>query len=245
MATATQSIREIVSSQPTAAAILQRFDIDVCAQANESLNEACAHLQLSIEQVMEKLEDGEALDGGAKRTNPRELTPSRLIQHIVRVHHRNVRQELPRLVELAHAVVEKHGERTPELKRVELLTAELRAEMTEHIRKEEQVLFPHITEVDEAPLLAFRPPQECFSRIGQPVFLMVQEHERVKLLIAELQRLTNDFKPPVWACAAFAALYEGLRIFAANLEEHIRLEDEALFPRAIAMEAEMMRAGAQ
>lgn len=245
MATATQSIREIVSSEPTAAAILQRFDIDVCAQANESLNEACAHLQLSIEQVMEKLEDGAGVEDAARRANPSEFTPSRLIQHIVRVHHKNVRQELPQLVEMAHAIADKHGERAPELRRVELLVAELHAEMSEHLRKEEHVLFPYIAQVDEAPLLAFRPPQQCFSQVGQPVFMMVQEHERAQLMLAELRQLTDDFKPPVWACAGFAALYEGLRGFAANLEEHIRLENDVLFPQAIAMEAELMRAGAR
>ena len=244
MATATQSIREIVSSHPTAAAILQRFDIDVCGQANESLNEACASLQLSLEQVMEKLEDAAPQDG-MHRANPSAFTPSRLIQHIVRVHHKNVRQELPQLVELAHTVAEKYGERAPELRRVERLVAELHAELCEHLRKEEQVLFPYIAQVEQAPLLAFRPPQQCFSQIGQPVFMMVQEHERAKLMIAELRQLTDDFKPPVWACSTFVALYSGLRNFADTFEEHVRLENDVLFPQAIQMEAELMRAGAQ
>jgi len=245
MATATQSIAEIVRSQPTAAAILQRFDIDVCAQAHESLRAACAVLQLSVEQVLEKLDDGAAVDAGAEHADPNEFAPSRLIQHIVRVHHKNVRQELPRLVELTHTVASKQGERSPELMQIELLVAELAADLTEHIRKEEQVLFPYIAQVDQAPLLAFRPPQLCFSRVGQPVFVMVQEHERAKLLLAELRRITNSFEPPAWACPKFTALYAGLQIFSARLDEHIRLENEVLFPRAIAMEAELMHEGAQ
>src|SRR3954451_9678894 len=177
MATAAQSIGEIVRSQPTAAAILQRFDIDVCAQAHESLRAACAELQLSVEQVLEKLDAGAAVDAGAEYADPTVLSPSRLIQHIVRVHHKDVRQELPRLVEMAHTVAAKHSERAPELTEIELLVAELAADLTEHIRKEEQVLFPYIAQVDQAPLLAFRPPQLCFSRVGQPVFVMAQEHE--------------------------------------------------------------------
>src|SRR5947209_916218 len=101
MATATQSIREIISSQPTAAAILQRFGIDVCAQAGETVREACAELQLSAEQVLEKLKDGEAVDAGALHADPAGYTASRLIQHIVRNHHQDVRQELPKLADLA------------------------------------------------------------------------------------------------------------------------------------------------
>lgn len=245
MTTATQSIREIISSQPTAAVILQRFDIDVCAHANETLDEACAELQLSVEQVREKLEHDAAVEAGAEHADPREFAPSRLIQHIVRVHHKNVRQELPRLLELAHIVGERYNERAPELRAIELAVTELQVEMAEHIGKEEQVLFPYIAQVDEAPLLAFRPPQLSFSRMGQPVLMMAQEHERAKLLLVELRRLTNDFKPPVWACSTFVALYSGLRTFADRLEEHIRLENDVLFPCAMAMEAELTREGAR
>lgn len=245
MATATRSIREIISSQPSAAAILQRFDIDVCTHANETLDEACADLQLSVEQVLEKLEHDAAVNAGAEYANPNAFSPSRLIQHIVRVHHKNVRQELPRLVELSRTVAERYGERAPELLSIERVLADLHAEMVEHIRKEEQVLFPYIAQVHEAPLLAFRPPQQCFSRIGQPVLMMVQEHEQGKLLLADLRRLANDFKPPVWACSVFIAFYEGLRTFTSTLEEHIRLENEVLFPRAIQREQELMQAGAQ
>ena len=244
MATATRSIREIISSQPTAAAILRRFDIDVCAHASESLGEACADLQLSVEQVLEKLEDGAAIEAGAEHADPREFPPTRLIQHIVRVHHTNVRQDLPRLLELAHVVAGKHGGRSPELIRVETLIGDLRAELAEHIRKEEQVLFPYIAQLDQPSPATLNHSQTCFSRVGQLVFMMVQEHEQAKLLVGELQRLTNDFKPPVWACSAFVALYSGLRAFAGKLDEHIRLENDFLFPRAMAMEAELMSEGA-
>jgi regulator of cell morphogenesis and NO signaling len=245
MATATQSIREIISSQPTAAAILLRFDIDVCAQANETLTEACSDLQLSVEQVLEKLNDGAALGSGAQHSDPAGYTASRLIQHIVRNHHHDVRQELPKLAEMAHTVAEKYAARAPELNLIAQRVDDLRINLAEHIRKEEQVLFPYIAQVEQAPLLAFRPPQNCFTTVGQPVFMMVQEHEQAKLLLAELRQLTGDFKPPVWACSTFVAFYSGLRTFADSFEEHIRLEDEILFPRAIEMEKALTAAGVQ
>lgn len=239
MATATQSIREIISSQPTAAAILRRFEIDVCAHANESLGEACADLQLSVEQVLEKLEDGAAAYAGAEHADPRDFSPTRLIQRIVRVHHQNVRQDLPRLVELGHMVTERHGERAPELKRIEALVGELRADLAQHIAKEEQVLFPYIAQLDQPSPRRFSHAPACFSVVGQPIFMMAQEHEQAKLLVTELRRLTDDFKPPVWACSAFVALYSGLRAFTDKLDEHIRLENNFLFPRAMTMEAQL------
>src|SRR5215472_5256790 len=242
MAIASQTIREIISSQPTAAAILQRFEIDVCAQANETLAGACAQLQLSVDQVLEKLKDGAAIETGALHGDVSGYSTGRLIQHIVRIHHHDIRQELPRLVELAHTVAHTYADRAPHLNVIARLVEDLRSDLAQHINKEEQVLFPYIAQVEEAPLLAFRPPQLCFTRIGQPVFVMVQEHELAAHIVAELRRQTDDFKPPVWACSTFVAFYSGLRTFLDNLEVHIRLENEVLFPRAIEMEKALMTA---
>jgi regulator of cell morphogenesis and NO signaling len=243
MATASQFIREILKSQPTAAAILQRFDIDVCTHADASLDETCRDLQLSVEQVLEKLEDGAAIHAGANPVDPASLSSSRLIQHIVRVHHRNVRLTLPRLVEMARTVAREHGERMPELKQVESVIQEMHTEMQEHFRKEEGVLFPYIAHMDEISPLSFRPPQACFHTVSEPVFVMVQEHEGTGLLTAELRRLTSGFETPSWACPTLIAFYAGMREFSLELQEHIRLENEVLFPRAISREAALMQEG--
>src|SRR6266568_5832624 len=104
MSTSTQSIREIVTKQPSAATILNRFDIDLCLQADLSLEGACQELQLSVDQVLEKLTDSEAQERGGVAFDPATLSLARMVQHIVRVHHHCVRQELPRLAEMASKV---------------------------------------------------------------------------------------------------------------------------------------------
>ena len=97
MSTAAQSIREIVTSRPSAASIFHRFDIDLCVQADLSLEAACRELQLSVDQVLEKLADAELKERGDLAFDPLEVSLGRLIQHIVRVHHHGVRQVLPAL----------------------------------------------------------------------------------------------------------------------------------------------------
>ena len=196
MATPFQSIRDIVNSQPAAAAILKRFDIDVSTHATASLAETCRELQLSVEQVLEKLEDGAGDRIGGSLCDPATLSASRLIQSIVRVHHLYVRQKLPRMVELARAVAQTDGGRMPELSQIVFVTEELQSQMHEHFHKEEGVLFPYIAHMDEASPAAFRPPQACFRRVSEPVFAMMQEHERARLLMSELRRLTSGFEAP-------------------------------------------------
>ena len=98
MSASTQSVREIVATQPSAARILRHFDIDLRLQADESLDQACAELQLSVDQVLETLADAETDEHRVAPTNPTTLPTGHLIQHIVRAHHRCVRQKLPRLM---------------------------------------------------------------------------------------------------------------------------------------------------
>jgi iron-sulfur cluster repair protein YtfE (RIC family) len=98
MPTSTQSVREIVATQPSATRILRHFDIDLRLQADESLEQACAELQLSDDQVLDTLADADTDEYRVAPTNPTTISTGHLIQHIVRAHHRCVRQKLPRLM---------------------------------------------------------------------------------------------------------------------------------------------------
>lgn len=243
MPVSTQSVREIVATQPSAAKVFQRFDIDLCAQAEKSLVGACAELQLSVNQVLEKLVDAETQELGGLPVDPASLPIGRLIQHIVRVHHQYVRQELPRLTEMARKLAAKRSDRAPELKNVEELLEALRAEMFAHIQKEERVLFPFISQMDQDSIVVYPPTHACFRSVAHPVSKMMQEHETAKHTVAELRRLTIDFQPPEWACATHIALFAGLNEFEADLARHVHLENDVLFPRAIEMEAELNSRG--
>ena len=55
--------------------------------------------------------------------------------------------------------------------------------------------------------------------------------------MAEMRELSENFAPPEGACPTFHAFYNGLHEFELDLHQHIHLENNILFPRAIAMEA--------
>ena len=243
MATATQSVREIVASQASAASVLQRFEIDLCSSANQSLTEACSSQQLSVEQVLEKLAAAEADQNGAPPTDPASMSLEKLVQHIVRRHHRLVRQEMPRLAAIAHKLATRHGERAPQLIPIDRLMDQLQGEMIAHIEKEENVLFPYIVHLDQRVgqhLELARPPASaCFRRVTQPVRVMMNEHENALGILAQLRELTNGFTAPEWACANHVSFHTGLRAFEKDLKQHIYLEDEVLFPRAVELEDSM------
>ena len=243
MPTSAQSIREIVATQPSAARIFERFHIDLCMQAENSLDRACAELQLSADQVLEKLENAEAQVDGGSPIDPSTLSIERLIQLIVRAHHQYIRRELPRLAEMAQKLTAKRSDRAPELIHVAELVEYLRADLLAHIGKEEQVLFPFIAQMDQDSIIAYPAAHACFRSVSHPIFMMMQEHEAANLIIAELRNITTDFEAPEWACATQTALFSGLRAFETDLKKHVHLENDVLFPRAIKLEAELNSRG--
>jgi regulator of cell morphogenesis and NO signaling len=236
MTTATQSIREIVALQASAASVLQRFEIDLCSSDNQSLSQACSNLQLSVEQVLEKLAVAEAEQTGAPPIDPASMSLEKLVQYIVRRHHRLVRQELPRLAALAHKLATKHGVHAPGLIAVDRLMDELQGEMIAQIEVEENVLFPYIVHLDQHLDMTRPMASSCFRRVAQPVRTMMNEHDTALRIFAKLRSLTHEFTAPEWACATHVSFHTGLRAFEMDLKQHIHLEEDVLFPRAVDME---------
>lgn len=239
MPTATQSIREIVAAEPSAVAVLERFEIDLCSRADTELQRACAELQLSVEQVLEKLADAESQAHGTILPKLEGYSLTRIIQHIVRTHHQTVRQELPRFVELSQRIATKHGEKAPHFKAVALLLAQLRDEMFAHLAKEEQMLFPYIAGLEEAAEGLLATPSACFRSVAQPISVMLQEHDSAESIVAEIRELTNGFEAPSWACPRNSAFHVSLAAFEKDLRQHVHVENDLLFPRAIALETEL------
>jgi regulator of cell morphogenesis and NO signaling len=241
MLSSSQSIRDIAADQPSAIALFERFEIDVCSLADKSLKEACSDLHLSLDQVLEKLQECHDRESGAGPSDPSTLSCAHLIQHIVRVHHQRVRHDLPSLVRQARKLTDKLGDQAREFKAVEKLIERLQQDLWAHIRKEEEVLFPFIVRMEEESTLAYPPAHACFRSISHPVFMMVQEHEAANLIMEEIRWTTGNFTPPEWACPTHRALFDGLRGFECDLREHVHIENDVLFPRSIQMEAELRK----
>jgi regulator of cell morphogenesis and NO signaling len=241
MLSSSQSIRDIAANQPSALALFERFEIDVCSLADKSLREACSELHLSLEQVLEKLGETHGQENGSGPSDPAGLSCALLIQQIVRVHHRRVRQDLPDLIRLAHKLTDTNGKQAPALKTVEKLVEQFQQEMLSHIRKEEEVLFPFIVQMEEGSILAYPPAHACFRSVSHPVFMLVQEHESANCIMKEIRGCTGGFTIQEGACPTHRALFDGLRAFETDLQEHIHLENDVLFPRSIQMEAELQR----
>ncbi len=235
MTATTQTVREIALENPASIRVFEKFGIDYCCGGRMPLVEACAARNLELEQVIASLESAAAVPVSSEDWTRESL--SRLAAHIVDTHHAYVQRELPRLYELAAKVVRRHGDTRQELPVIQSKVHQLGEELTQHLAKEELILFPYITKLETYVLHGGPKPQGCFDAVTSPIAMMTQEHDAAGALLAEIRELSEQFTPPSGACPTYHGFYAGLKDFEQDLHQHIHLENNILFPRAIALEA--------
>jgi len=236
MTTPTLTVREIALQQPSSIRVFEQFGIDYCCGGRKPLAEACAAGNIELNTVVSALESA-AVAPAAIAANWQQSPMAELVAHIVATHHTYVKSELPRLAMLAQKVVNRHGDTKPELPQIQAALAALDEELTQHLAKEEAILFPFIVKLERASDGAAAQPAACFGTVANPIAMMTQEHEAAGALLATMRTLSQNFAPPVGACPTFHAFYNGLREFEQDLHQHIHLENNILFPRAIELEA--------
>jgi regulator of cell morphogenesis and NO signaling len=162
-----------------------------------------------------------------------------LVQYIVERHHVFTRGEINRLSLLLGKVIPLHGRSHPELLRVQTAMKALSAELIEHMDKEEGLLFPYISELEQAGRFSRRPPEPVFGTIQNPIAAMIMEHEASEQALETLRETTQNYAVPQDACPSLKTLYEALPAFAVDLKQHIHLENDILFPRAVELEGKL------
>ena len=236
MTAATQTVRDIALEQPSSIRVFEQFGIDYCCGGRKPLAEACAAKNLEVDAVIATLE------AAAKGPVPTaddwtQASLEILANHIVATHHSYVQRELPRLAVLAERVVNRHGDTQAELPLIRTKLGLLNEELTTHLTKEEVILFPYVAKLERASTDGSAMPHGCFGTVANPIAMMTAEHDVAGSLIAEIRELSHQFTTPIGACPTYHAFYDGLREFEQDLHQHIHLENNILFPRAIALEA--------
>jgi regulator of cell morphogenesis and NO signaling len=220
-------IADIAAKIPASVRVFQRHGLDFCCGGGKPLASAGGELGLSVDEVTREIE---AAAAGAP-TVDRDWNSAPLhdlTRHIVSTYHDPLIQELPRLESMAVRVARVHGLKAPQLLgRIEAIVRELSADLSQHMRKEEAVLFPLIGQIERGD----RPQLPVAGAIR----VMTLEHDHAGDLLHELRQLTDGYTLPEWACATVRALYQGLAELEETMHVPVHLENNVLFPRALAL----------
>jgi regulator of cell morphogenesis and NO signaling len=237
MITTDMTVRDVATELPQSTRLFERLKIDYCCGGNKPLAEACASAGVDVGSVMEMLTEvtqSNANEEGA--LDFQKLTPTKLITHIVETHHVFTKSEMDRLQSLADKVLAGHGGNHPELIHLDELLTRLRADLMPHMMKEEQILFPYIVAMENATNQNRPLPFAPFGTVNNPIRMLMREHDAAGEMMREVRALTSDYKTPADACNSYKTLYQALENFEKDLHQHIHLENNILFPKALTLE---------
>jgi regulator of cell morphogenesis and NO signaling len=231
------SIGEMVAQDYRKAEVFKKFGIDFCCGGKDTLAKTCARKGVDAEEVRLALQELELVpDQHPEDFDSWDLDV--LIDYIIDTHHSYVSAALPLLDEFSAKVARVHGDYHPEVVEIANHYQAVANELRQHMQKEENILFPYIKEMvlakrDNQPF-----PQCPFGTVRNPINMMEMEHESAGGSMQAISELSSGYNPPAEACNTYRVLYAKLQEFENDLHQHIHLENNILFPKAIALEAE-------
>lgn len=234
-----QIIGELVAQDYRAASVFKKYGIDFCCQGNRTINDACENKSIDASIVLKDLEEiaqankGSAID---YQTWPLDL----LTDYIEKKHHRYVEEKSQEIKPYLDKICEVHGDRHPELFEINALFNASVGVLTQHMKKEELILFPYICKMVKVKQKGTKIDTSDFGGIENPIRMMEEEHTIEGDRFRKIEELSNHYTPPQDACNTYRVTIALLKEFEEDLHLHIHLENNILFPKAIKLERELI-----
>lgn len=214
------SVGQIATDHPLATRVFSRHNIDFCCGGGKALKDVCEQAGLNTDTILAEIQNELSTTSDNDTQWDKESLPD-LIDHILKIYHRPLDEELPRLEFMVRKVHDVHGDKNPKMfAELKQTYVDLKNELDAHMLKEEQILFPMIKGGNGSMAMG-------------PVHVMQMEHDSAGAALKRMRQLTNNYQIPDEACNTWRALWSGLEAFEESLHQHIHLENNILFPRAL------------
>ena len=234
MLTQEKTIGDFVADNFRTAEVFKKYNIDFCCKGGRTVEEACDSKKVSPQQIYHELE--EIVNRKSEDIDFNSWPLDLLADYVEKTHHRYVEEKSAMLIPYLNKLCKVHGERHPELFEINELFIGSAQDLAAHMKKEELILFPFIKQMVEAKKNGEPLPAPRFGTVENPVAMMKHEHEAEGERFVKIAELTNNYEFPDDACGTYQVTYRMLEDFQNDLHKHIHLENNILFPKAIAME---------
>ena len=232
-----ETLGEIAAKDLRKAEVFKKYGLDFCCGGKKTVKEACAEKGLDVTKIEQELQNSDKSPFTAKPLPYNDWNLDFLADYIVNTHHSYVKKTIPDMRAYAEKVAKVHGGSHPELFRINQLAQEVCDEMSAHMIKEETILFPYIKQlVSDKNGGKENEKFGNFETVETPINMMEMEHEVVGNDMDEIRKLSKNYELPGDACASYSYLFKTLDEFENDLHIHVHLENNILFPKALALE---------
>lgn len=234
-----RTIKEIVTDNFHTAAVFEKYSLDFCCRGGKTIEEASREKGVDPQSVVSDIL-AISSDNANRSTHFAEWEPDFLIDYIVKNHHSYVTKMIPVLYTHTQKVAAVHGNNHPEVIEIAKHFETVAIELQQHMRKEEQMLFPFIHDLYKAKKTGQLNGMPAFGSVKNPIRMMEAEHQHAGDEMYEIRSLSSGYTPPEDACTTFRVTYQELQDFEHDLHQHVHLENNILFPKAVQLEKELI-----
>jgi regulator of cell morphogenesis and NO signaling len=230
-------ITDIVTSDYRTAEVFRKYGIEYCCGGKWPLEMVCANKNIDINELIRELEEATRTVHVPNSLPFDEWDIDFLADYIVHVHHHYLKNQLPEIKSTLLKFSEEHQKKYTYLPELEKTFLQLNKEMLPHIQQEEEIIFPYIRQLTHAFQSRESYASLLVRTMRKPIEgLMNHEHKMVAGALHKMRELTSDYTPPVNACTNHKVTFSKLKELDNDLAQHLHLENNILFPRAIEME---------
>lgn len=234
-----KTIGSFVAEDFRTAAVFSKYRIDFCCKGNRTVTEVCEKQNIDADTLLENvLQVAQSENNGSIDFNswPLDL----LADYIEKTHHRYVEEKTNVLLPFLDKLCKVHGANHPELFKINELFIGCAGELSQHMKKEELVLFPFVKRMVKTKESDGILSQPSFGTVSNPIAMMMHEHDNEGERFREIASLTDNYTPPADACTTYRVTFAMLKEFEEDLHKHIHLENNILFPKAVVLEKDFV-----
>ncbi len=228
-------IKDLVTEDFRTASVFEKYSIDFCCGGKKPLEAACKEQGIDVADVLADLRTiDQVQDPGRSLFGEWDL--DQLANYIIEHHHGYLRRTIPSLLAHTEKIATVHGKNHPELVAIAEQFRAIAEELSGHMMKEERILFPYIGYLAAARregTPAQRPP---FQTIRNPIRMMEAEHQSAGDGTAFIHNASKGYIVPQDGCTTYRVTYQELEEFERDLHQHVHLENNILFPKAVELE---------
>ena len=237
-------VTDIVIRDYRTADVLRKHNIDFCCGGKWPLYVACESRGLDTKEIQRELEEATREIHVSPSLPFNEWPLDFLTDYIGYVHHAFLKEQLPAIKEQLGKFAEGHRKKYPFLDELEEKFKRLHLSLIPHLKQEEEIIFPYIKRLSRAYNNKEPYAGLLVRTLRKPVEdVMQHEHEIVGKILLRFRELTDNYTPPPNACVSHRVTWSKLRELDSDLVQHVHLENNILFPRALAMEKELIQKG--
>jgi len=233
-------VTDIVKHDYRTAEVFRKYEIDFCCGGKWPLDMVCQNKNLNTEEVISELQKIVTQSASNAALDFDSWDIDFLVDYIYNVHHQYLKKALVETREQVNKFLYEHRTKFPELAELEFIMNRFMKEIPPHMKQEEEIFFPYIKQIHHAYKHRESYARLLIRTLRKPIEeVMLKEHEATGSSLYRLRKITNNYTPEK-ACITHKVTFAKLKELDKDLVQHIHLESNILFPKAIKMEQELL-----